>query len=117
MSEGLSTYAIDANVKLSAVEGLLATASVIIDGKIEIHGWRICPSTHFNENLQEKIWIQPPSTRAGSSWRNTVFISDKALYNKIEERIYDAFNLKRNQTEGYRKEPISSSQIAEDIPF
>lgn len=96
----------DIEVKLILIHKppMLARASVIFGKTVETHGWRIFQSVRgeIHPRFQEPIWIQPPSYRAIKGkdgkwiWKPTVWVANKRLYSAIEDRIYDAYCLKRN---------------------
>lgn len=82
---------IEVHIKISKTKSALAIASLRICKEIIIHGFRVSQSNVMHSVLQEKIWIQPPSTGA-PYWKKTVFIENKTLWNEIEEKIYDAYH-------------------------
>jgi DNA-binding cell septation regulator SpoVG len=89
---------IKVNIKLSDSDKYLARATVIIDDLLEIHGWRISQSEHFDQRFQESIWIQPPAYRSGfGKWRPIVFFDNKKVYENIETEIYDQYHLAKTK--------------------
>lgn len=103
---------IKVQVRLSEKNMMLAQATVTFDEIIETKGWRIMKSTKIHDKYQEMIWIQPPSYRAGSQWKNLVFVNDKKLYAMVEDKIYDTYSQTRKRTP-----PKEDEVSVEDIPF
>jgi DNA-binding cell septation regulator SpoVG len=98
-------------LKLADSDKYLARATVIVDDLLEIHGWRISESQHFDNRFQENIWIQPPAFRSGfGKWKAVVFFDNKKLYGQIEEKIYDAYHAEKNKPENEKVNP-------DDIPL
>lgn len=77
---------------------LLANANISFDtvafGSITIKNFAIWKSKHFNERLQEAINITPPSTR-GFKYTAIVFFENRDRWYELEQQIYDAFNVSR----------------------
>lgn len=77
---------------------LLANATVSIFtlpfGFITIKNFQIWVSQHFNERLQEKINIIPPSVHAYGRYIPIVFFEDKKLWEELERLIYSEFSSK-----------------------
>lgn len=88
---------------------VLATASLIVCSCIEIHGYTISKSNEIHPRFQEKIWIQPPKS-GPPYWKKIAYISDKELWSKVEEQIYNEFlALKIN----FRNEEVNLNEIPE----
>jgi len=84
---------------------LLAQATVIFFDILETKGWKVLRSTKTHPRFQEEIWIQAPSFSKGvingkEVWDEIIWVNDKNLYNQIEEKIYNAFFVKRNKENG-----------------
>lgn len=61
-------------------------------GPIKVKGFRIRPSEHSNKH-GENLWIVPPSYRSKKGTYHPIFFSeDKALWEIIEEKIYEEYN-------------------------
>lgn len=101
---------------------LLAQAQVIFSDVVETKGWKIMPSNRMHPRFQEEIWIQAPSYPRGKVngkevYNETVWINDRELYNQIEDKIYDAFCMKRNKEDGEKGVAEAMKQDEEiDIP-
>ena len=84
---------------------LLANATIVICDCVEIHGWTISASQFTHRRFMEQIWIQPPRYKFGSLWKYTVFIKNPKLFEQIEEKIFNAFSVKRySSTNGENEE-------------
>lgn len=109
------TYDLEVKAKMQDSGSLLATATVILDGVIETHGWRVMTSNKTHPRFQEFIWIQPPSILVNGKNRHALFINNEQTFQAFEDAIYDAFNLKRHQSKdsnsGYTSEQIANDFI------
>ncbi len=107
---------------------LLAQATVIFCDILETKGWKVLRSTKMHDRFQEEIWIQAPSFSKGvingkEVWDEIIWVNDKELYKQIEEKIYNAFFVKRNKENGEqgvaeamkREEEINVPENLEDI--
>ena len=74
-----------------------AQATLFIGNTLEIKGFRIGKSPNFNKNLNDFIWVQPPSSRTPRGWYKIVYITDEKLWSEIELKIYDEFENYRNK--------------------
>lgn len=96
---------------------MLARASVIFGKTVETHGWRVLISVEgkIHPRFQEKIWVQPPSYIAGREkngkikYNPLVWVANEKLYAAIEDKIYDAYCLKRH----IREKSEAYNQIVE----
>ncbi len=90
---------------------------ILFDGWTE-HGWRVMTSEHLNPILQEHIWIQSPCFRIGSTWKEMVFVDDKKLYEKLQEKIYDSYHLSKiKQDQEQNSASFENGEPIEEIPF
>ncbi len=81
-------------IKLSEKPNLKATA-VVNFGEFTVKGFRLSVSEHENDNLDwEKLWLQPPSYRAGKGWQMLFFIEDKAKWKELEQKVFEAYKKK-----------------------
>ena len=91
MTMKINLEEIEIKIKLSEKPNLRATA-VISFGDITVKGFRISVSEHENENMQgEKIYLQPPSYRAGRGYQKLVFINDKDKWIEIEKLVFKEY--------------------------
>lgn len=88
---------IEVHIKISKNRTALAIATLHICKEVIVHGFRVSKSNVMHPVLQEKIWIQPPSTGA-PYWKKIIFIENKNLWNEIEAKIYDAYHELKLQT-------------------
>lgn len=106
-------------IKMLNSETLLAQATVILFDVWEEHGWKVLKSDRMHPVFQEEIWIQAPSYKKFGNWKELVFISERDLYDKLQEKIYDAYCMARNKNEG--QESVVNNQNEEinieDIPL
>ena len=72
---------------------MIAQAELIYKKTIEMKGFRIMASDRKHERFNEYIWITPPAYLAGNKYKPIVYIADKALYEKIEDKIYEHYHL------------------------
>jgi len=111
----MTTTISDIQVKVRMMDNpkLLAQATVVIFGIVEIHGWRVMPSTKVHPKFQEQLWIQPPVYKAGAGWKPIIWITDIELYTEIESLIYDTYLQAKVKTPPTTKDEVS----IDDIPF
>lgn len=113
----------DIKVKIKILSGGsvdLAQANVTFFDCITIKGWRIKSSKFLNPVLQEYLWIQGPSYKVGSSWMESTFIEPKEQYQKVHERIYDAYRIakyKEPQPDQTEAEKIFTDTKTDEVPF
>lgn len=110
-------------IKLLNSKTIFAQATVILFDIWEEHGWKILKSNRLHDDFQEYIWIQAPSYKAYGAWKEIVFINNKWLYNKVQEKIYDAYHKTKTKKEamkpakknekGYKLVNVN----ADEIPF
>lgn len=110
---------VDENYKISIFlkenkGNLLANATVSVDtlqfGYITIKGFQIWISRIFNERLQDKINIQPPTKLAYGRAHQQVFIEDKQKWFLLELEIYNLF-LKSKEPNIHEEEEIDIDEI------
>ena len=102
MENTISIDNIDVYVKLINNGFDFAHANIIICKVFEIHGFRISKSQKLHPKFQEMIWIQFPKYPIGGFYKYLIFVTNKKLYNDIEEKIYNQYNLKRQQSDNKR---------------
>jgi len=111
----------DISVKIKILKDTgktLAQASVTLFGIWTEKGWRIMTSDHLHPILGDYIWIQSPCFRTGNVWKEMVFIDDRKTYEKLQEKIYDAYHLtKIKQGEEQNNTPLEGEESVEKIPF
>jgi hypothetical protein len=90
---------IEVRLKIINKPPMLAQAEVIIGTNVETKGWRVLQSVKgkLHPRFQEPLWVQPPCYRAGKQYKPLVYINDKKLYEAIENKIYNAYFLKRQE--------------------
>lgn len=95
---------------------LLATAIVSLNtidfGFITIHGFVIWRSKYLHSRLQEAINITPPSIRTFKHYAPIVFFENDKRWFELEQKIYDAFNAKRTNS---NSEEIDLDDVAAGI--
>lgn len=96
--------------KVKNSSNTLARATVAISDQVEIHGFTISKSKEIHNKFQEKIWIQPPRT-GRPYWVNIVFISDRELWEQVEESIYNKFHMLNLQVEN----EVNLDDIPDDL--
>jgi DNA-binding cell septation regulator SpoVG len=114
----------DIKVKIKLLKdsgNILAQASITLFDCWTEHGWRIMKSKHLNSLFEEYIWIQSPSFKVGTVWKEIIFIDDLKLYDKLQEKIHDSYLLEK------RKHPTDvapagtntdlSNDISDEVPF
>jgi len=89
-------------IKLLNSSTILAQATVILFNCWEEHGWKILKSDRIHPVFQEEIWIQAPSYHRFGKWHEIVFINDRPLYDKVQEKIYDAYHLTKTKNDGLK---------------
>ena len=77
-------------VKITDSKGMQAMISVDF-GPFNIKGFRIRKSDYKNRR-GEYLWLTPPSYVAEGRYHPMFFSEDKAFWEKLEDKIYDAFN-------------------------
>ena len=87
----ITTNDIKIKIKLLNSESLLAQATVILFDIWEEKGWKVLTSKNLHPVFQDFLWIQCPCFKTGVVWKEMVFINDSYLYNKVQEKIYDAY--------------------------
>ena len=94
----------DIKIKIKLLDSLtiLAQATVILFDCWEEKGWKILKSDRIHPVFQEEIWIQAPSYHRFGKWHEIVFINDRPLYDKVQEKIYDAYHLAKTKNDGLR---------------
>lgn len=102
MNMNISPQDIKVKIKLLDSPTMLAQATVILFDCLEIHGWKILKSDRIHPDFQEPLWIQAPSYRAGASWREIIFITDRPLYESVLSKIYDAYHMAKTKDNGLR---------------
>ncbi|KKT39871.1 hypothetical protein A3K29_00810 [Candidatus Collierbacteria bacterium RIFOXYB2_FULL_46_14] len=111
----------DIKVKIKILKGAgktLAQASITLFDCWTEHGWRIMTSEHLDPILQEYIWIQSPCFKAGFSWKEMVFIEPKEQYEKVYEKIYDAYRIaKYKEPQEDEAEKIFTDSKTNEPPF
>lgn len=122
-------------IQISLVDSpkLLARVTVVLFGIWEEHGWRVMPSSKMHPKFCEQLWIQAPSfpvtNKNGSKgWKESIFISDRDIWELVHEKIYDAYHMARSKQQGQtgvqEKEHKAKQEIlieqrvnVDDIPF
>src|SRR3989338_3273357 len=107
----------DENVKIKItfpkkITKLLANATVSLNtveyGFITIKGFQIWPSPNMNTRLQEQINITPPSRQIYGKYMTFVYIENPESWQRLEERIYDAYHLAKTKND-------PGTKMSEDI--
>jgi len=110
----------DISVKIKILKGTgktLAQASITLFGCWTEHGWRIMSSDHLHPALGEYIWIQSPCFRAGTTWKEMVFVDDLKLYGKLLEKIFDSYKLEKYKQPQENVDYPKTENQDEVIPF
>lgn len=98
---------------------MLAQAEVIFFELLETKGWRIMESNKTHPKFQEYIWIQPPCYKTNNSYKPLLFINNKLLYEELEEKIYNAYSLKKihEKPDGSEStiEEMTTNEIKDEI--
>ncbi len=81
----LEKVPISAKVRLVNKPGIIAVVEIEF-GDVITKGWRLVRSQYENTRGQ-KLWLRPPQDL--NSHRFFVFIEDKELYKKIEDKVYE----------------------------
>ncbi len=82
---------IKVKIKLSDKTNLEATA-VLDFGDITVKGFRLSTSEHENPNMSNaKLYLQPPSYRAGRTYQKLVFVNDKEKWEEIERLVFKEY--------------------------
>ena len=67
-------------------------AMITLDfGWFKVKGFRVRRSVYPNRR-GESLWLTPPSYQAGSGYHPIFFVENKENWEKLEDKIYDAFN-------------------------
>jgi DNA-binding cell septation regulator SpoVG len=111
----ITIHDIKIKIKLFQSEKLLAQATVIIDDIWEEHGWRVMKSDRYHPIFQEEVWVQAPSYQSYGKWREIVFINDRNLYERVQEKIYDAYHMAKTKEDGQKS--IKEVVDPKDIPL
>lgn len=94
------------NIILKDQNNLLANATISLGttsfGFVTIKGFQIWRSSRFNERLQETVNITPPTNMYQGKYFQQVFFEEPSKWFEIELKIYECFNLTRNETKGKR---------------
>ena len=113
----------DIKVKIKLLSGGgvdIAQANVTFFDRLTIKGWRIKSSKYLNPLFQEYLWIQSPSFQTSSGWNEIVFIEPKEQYQKVHERIYDAYRIakyKEPNEEMDKIDEIFTNTKTDEPPF
>lgn len=91
---------IEIKIKLLNYDTIFAQATLIICRDIEIKGWKVLKSNRPHKYLNAYVWIQAPSIKAGSSWKETVFINNESLYREVEMKVYEKY-LEEKERQGF----------------
>lgn len=71
---------------------LYATAIIKVPDVFTIKNFTISKSDYLNNNLNEKIWIQPPSYKdVGGKYQKLFFLENKDFWSEIEKIIYRSY--------------------------
>lgn len=117
----MSIHPNDIKIKIKLINSptILAQATVILYDVWEEHGWKILRSDRIHRVFQEEIWVQAPSYKTFGEWKELVFINERELYDKVQEKIYDAYHMARSKKEG--QESLKKDENEEinprDIPL
>jgi len=57
---------------------------------MRVKGFRITNSDYVDEDIGEKIWIQPPSFFAGK-YHDMFFLEPKEEWNKFKKKLYEEY--------------------------
>jgi len=87
-------------IKLLQSGNILAQATVILFDIWEEHAWKVLKSNIIHPVFQEKIWIQAPSYKQFGKWREIVYINNRTLYEKVQEKIYDVYHMAKAKEKG-----------------
>lgn len=112
----------DVNIKVFIKDkgNLIANSNVSINtvlfAFVTIKGFQIWRSDCFNERLQEKINITPPTRPAYGRYIPQVFFEDKNKWFELEQMIYNAFNTERLKKSLKQKtEDVNIDDIPDDL--
>lgn len=114
MKNTISIDDIDIYVKLVNNGFDFAHVNIVVCKVLEIHGFRISKSQKLHKKFQEMIWIQFPKYPIGGFFKYLIFVTDKQLYSELEEKIYDQYNLKRQQSDNKR---MDENVNPDDLPL
>ena len=107
-------------IKLLDANTLLARATVIFFEIVETHGWKVMRSNRMHPNFGEEVWIQAPCYRkSDGKWKEIVYITDRRLYEQVQEKIYDAYHMAKTKKLGQKAvEEVKTEEIdPNDIPL
>lgn len=67
-------------------------AMITLDfGWFKVKGFRVRKSEYQNRR-GESLWLTPPAYQAGGGYHPIFFVERKENWEKLEDKIYDAFN-------------------------
>lgn len=113
------------NLKIQIVlknkSSLLANANVCLEtvffGYITIKGFQVWRSRNFNERLQEKINIAPPTKYAYGKYIQQVFFETKDKWYELETKIYEAYLNERSKNGNGPRFDMYGEEIVEELPL
>lgn len=83
----------DTKIKVKITDSKGMQAMITVDfGLFNIKGFRIRKSDYRNRR-GESLWLTPPSYVTGGKYHPMFFSENKVFWEKLEDKIYDAFNL------------------------
>ena len=87
-------------IKMISSGSILAQATIILFDVWEEKGWKVLKSNREHPTFQDYVWIQAPSFNTAGQWKEIVFVNDKRLYEEVQQKIFDAYVMEKNQEEG-----------------
>lgn len=93
---------IKVKIKLLSSDKILAQASLILFDVWEEHAWKILKSNQPHKIFNDYVWIQAPSYKYGTMWKEIVFINDEPLYREVERLIYESYLRAKEKDEALR---------------
>jgi len=90
---------IEVKIKLLKSDMILAQVTIILFGIWEEKGWKVLKSNRPHKYFNDYFWIQAPSYRSGSVWKDIVFVNDEPLYRDIENKVYKTYIKEKEKLE------------------
>ncbi len=84
-------------ISIKFIENKKTKAILSLDfGEVVVKGFRISESQYEND-LGDKLWLQPPSYVGGGRYHSIFFMADKEQWKNLEKRIWSEFKMKQDQ--------------------
>lgn len=95
---------IKVKIKLLTHDKILAQATLVLGDIWEIHAWKILKSNQPHKLFGEYVWIQSPSFKYGSKWKEIVFINNEPMFRMVEKQIYDSYKRELEREEALKND-------------